>query len=399
MTVEDFLSYFYFDFDTIEAILLGVFAIFILVELFFYLYYYKAPLRYARKHSDDVPSTDKSTCPSVSVVIVSSDAALHLEKTLPLILEQDYPNFEVIVVNNGSTDETDVLIKSLQSNYSNLYGTYLPLSRDNIFGRKKLAMTIGVKAAKNDVILFTEAYCMPISEHWIATMMTQLTTTTSVVAGYSCFFEPPYSFASRLIAFDNLAYSLQYLSMIIHENPFSATFRNLAIRKNIFFKHKGFASVLNYEQGEELFLNQLVREENTEVCLSQDSFVKSTLDKSEKYVWQEYKIAYQHIKKYFRGTGSWIFGLESFSRYWLIILWSVLLAKSILDLQFAAITIATLLALIIIIIQLVTINKSAKLLKSGKFYFSWFLLHLLQPIRNFSFKRRKDKSRKTVGSH
>ncbi|MBP1617282.1 MAG: hypothetical protein H6Q14_1109 [Bacteroidetes bacterium] len=391
----------YLDFDTVDLVLLGVFALFFLVEVFFYLCYYKAPLRFRRKQAA-MESLSKGASPlplpSVSVLIVSSNAAHHLQRCLPLILEQDYPNFEVIVVNDGSTDETEDIVNRLHSQYSNLYGTYLPKTSDNIFGRKKLAMTIGAKAAKNDVILSTEAFCEPVSSKWIATMVRQISSEKPIVAGHCYFSDKPRSFASRLIAFDNLMYALQYMSMIIKQKPFSATFRNLAILKKVFFEHKGFASVLNHQHGEELFLNQILSGENTTLCLHPDSFVKSVFEDSENYIWKEYKIAYQQIKKHFKGVGTWIFSLESFSRYAILIVWGVLLAKSIIDFRFGAIILASILSVLVVIIQLVAINKSSKLLKSGKFYFSWPILNLIQPIRNLYFKSKKNRSRKAIGS-
>jgi glycosyltransferase involved in cell wall biosynthesis len=389
----------YLEFDAVELVLLGVFLLFFLIELFFHLYYYKAPVRFGRKQAASVGAVNEaSDIPPVSVLIVSSNAAHHLERSLPLILEQDYPNFEVIVVNDGSTDETEELITKFQAKYDNLYGTYLPKTSDNIFGRKKLAMTIGAKAAKNDVILSTEAFCEPTSSKWIAAMVRQMSDEKPIVAGHSYFFEKPRSFASRLIAFDNLMYALQYMSMIIKGRPFSATFRNLAIRKKIFFENKGFASVLNHQHGEELFLNQILSGERTVLCLDPDSFVQSVIDDSESYIWKEYKIAYLQIKKHFRGVGTWIFSLESFSRYALLIIWAILLAKSVIDFQFGGIVVASILSVLIFVIQLVVINKSSKLLRSGKFYFSWPLLSLMQPLRNLYFKNKKNKARKAIGS-
>lgn len=389
----------YLGYDTADLILLGIVVFLQLIEAFFYLCYFMAPMRFMRKQLAQKSSSPKdSPLPAVSVLIVSSNAAHHLQKNLPLILEQDYPNFEVIVVNDGSTDETEEVVNRLRNNHSNLYGTYLPKTSDNIFGRKKLAMTIGAKAAKHDVILSTEAFCQPASNKWIESMVRHISEEKPVVAGHCYFFEKPRSFASRLIAFDNLAYALQYMSMIVKGRPFSATFRNLAIHKKIFFEHRGFASVLNHQHGEELFLNQILSGENTGLCLDPDSFVKSVFEDSENYIWKEYKIAYQQIKKYFHGIGTWIFSLESFSRYAILIAWGGLLAKSIIDFQFGAIAVASALSMLVLVIQLVTINKSGKLLRAGRYYFSWPLLNLIQPLRNLYFKSKKNNSRKAIGS-
>jgi glycosyltransferase involved in cell wall biosynthesis len=389
----------YLGFDLAEIILLGCFIVFFVIEIIFYVVFFRAPLRFAKKQADNNTNNADRKLPAVSVIVVSSNEAEHIEKTLPAILEQDYPDFEVIVVNNGSTDETDMVIKSLQIKYDRLYGTYLPLSRDHIFGRKKLAMTIGIKAAKNEVVLFTEACCMPLTNKWIYSMMSQMKQDKDIVAGHSFFYEKPHSTASRLIAFDNLMYCLQYMSMIIRKKPFSATYRNFALRKKLFFEHKGFASVLNYEYGEELFLNEIMTGENTSLCLSPDSFVEGILEERENYIWKGYKIAYQKMKKHFVGHAQHVFALETFCRYATPSIWIALLLKSIISMQFTMLAIATLIYVIKDVFQMMTINKCGKLLKSGKFYFSWPFLNLLQPFRDFYYQTHKDKTKNTIGNY
>lgn len=387
----------YLDYDLTELILLGVFAIAFTIEIFFCLYYYKALLRFSKKQPES-EQTHVNPQPSVSVIIVSSNEVEHLEKTLPQILEQDYPDFEVIVVNNGSTDETEMLVKSLQNSHSNLYGTYLPMSRDKIFGRKKLAMTIGIKAAKNDILLFTEPYCRPVSNNWITRMVEKINGPVSNVAGHSIFYEKPATYSTRRTAFDNLEYCHQYMSMIIRKKPFSATFRNLAMRKNEFFEHKGFASVLNYEDGEELFLNRFLTGENTILEIHPDAFVESVLDESENYIWKGYRTEFLKIKSHFKGFSWKIFGLDAWMKTLLILIWSGLLLKSILEFHFVVLSVATLLGIFLFIFQMLTANQTARLLRSGKFILSWPLLVLTQPLRNFYLRRRKNKTRQTIGN-
>ena len=148
--VEHILSYFVF--SEIEIIALSVLLVIFLIQLFFYLNYYKKPISYIRQ-SEESGYQSSEYKPKVSVIISSENEAGELAKNLPAILDQDYPDFEVIVVNNGSTDESDDLLLSLKLNNPHLYHTYLPYSPDKKFGRRKLAFTIGIKAAKGDILL------------------------------------------------------------------------------------------------------------------------------------------------------------------------------------------------------------------------------------------------------
>lgn len=180
--IEQILSYFIF--NEVEIIALSLFFLFLLVQLFFYFNYYKKPYSYARKIDGDNYQVLQSN-PKVSVIISSENEAVELSKNLPAILSQDYPDFEVIVVNDGSTDETEELLLSLKLHNPHLYHTYLPYSPDKKFGRKKLAYTIGIKAAKGDVLLFTEPHSRPISDKWISSMVNELSDTKEIVLGYS----------------------------------------------------------------------------------------------------------------------------------------------------------------------------------------------------------------------
>ena len=123
-----------------------------------------------RKVEDEESATDDSQLPCLSVLLTVQDNARELEQHLPAMLTQDYPaGFEVIVVVGKGEDDTDDVLKKLSATYPNLYTTFIPDS-SRYMSRKKLAVTLGVKAARHEWILMTEASCQPASDQWLKTM-------------------------------------------------------------------------------------------------------------------------------------------------------------------------------------------------------------------------------------
>src|SRR5690554_4822163 len=196
----------------VEWVLYGSLLLLFILQLFFYLSFYKRPYRYEKKRVDKLIAEEE--LPGVSVIITSKNDAEELEKNLPYIMEQDYPNFEVIVVNSGSTDETDMVLKAAEQKYPALYHTYVPEGADNV-NEKKLALTLGIKAANHEVLVFTEAYCKPCTARWLREFGKEFTQGKEVVLGY-CRLRFNKRFTIRhFIRFDNLVHHLKFLSMAI----------------------------------------------------------------------------------------------------------------------------------------------------------------------------------------
>lgn len=376
---DEFLSYFVF--DETEIVVLSVFLIIFFVQIFFYLGYYKKPYSYAKKkdNTDDIPL---SSIPKVSVIIASENEAEELAKNLPSILEQDYPDFEVIVVNNGSTDESETVLQSLKLKNPHLYYTFLPYSNDNHFGRRKLALTIGIKAAKGDILLFTEPYSKPMSNKWISIMAKELPDGKEVVLGYS-FYRKTKSLFNKMARFDNLFFSMQYLAMAIKNKGYIGTYRNIAFKKRLFFDNKGFAAHLNLENGEDVFINQIITPYNTAVAICQDSFIETSIERYS--LWKQIKKSYFQTKANIRGSVALIFSLETFSRYLFYLILIALVTYSVFTQHWASLGITILLFLIRFIIQLLIVNKSGKYFQSGKFYLMLLFLDIFQPIYNLRF--------------
>jgi glycosyltransferase involved in cell wall biosynthesis len=387
--VEQILHYFMF--NELEIAGIVFFFLLFLIQIFFYFNYYKKPYSVVCKREKDnyKPFSQK---PKVSVIIASENAADELAENLPAILTQDYLDFEVIVVNNGSTDESETLLQSLQLKYPHLYITYLPYSNDITFGRRKLALTIGIKAAKGEVLLFTEPYSKPVSDQWISSMMEDLPDGKDVVLGYS-FYNRTKTFFNRIARFDNHLFSMQYISMALKGKPFTGIYRNLAFRKHLFFDNKGFAAFLNLENGEDVFINQIITESNTSVALSSDSFMESSNDRFS--LWKQVKKSYSITKKHFKSkTPINLFGFEAATRYSFYLMLIALIVYSAISFHWALLGITVFLFIFRLVVQLIIINKSAQYFRSGKFNFSLILMDFLQPFYNFRF-RTSHKNRAT----
>ena len=376
-----------FEFNLTEIVGFSVFVLLFIIQLLYYFLYYRKPYRRATKETED---TGKATqlMQKVSVIIVSENEVDSLSENLPVILEQEFFYYEVIVVNNGSTDESDVLLRSLELRYPNLYHTYLPYSNDKKMDRRKLALTIGVKAATGDILLFTEPYCKPVSKNWISSMVNELSSDKDVVLGYSCFKENK-KFFNRLARFDNLLFSMQCICSVMNKKPYIGNYRNLLFRKHLFFDHKGYASLLNIESGEDLFISRIMDESNTSVSLVQDSFMETDIEGLS--LWRQIKRSFCSIRPYLNKRVTALFSLEAITRSVFYLLFIALVVYSIFFSQWALLGLSVFLFLLRLTTQLIILNKSSQYFFSGKFYFSLPLLDIIQPLYNMRFRGRRFK--------
>lgn len=367
-----------------EWIALGILLCCFLVQLFYYLFFYNRPYRYQKKKTDDIVVDD--ALPPVSVIVSSKNCADELERNLPHILEQDYPKFEVIVVNSGSTDETDMVLKAASLKYPNLYHTYVPDEADATH-EKKLALTLGVKAAKYDCLLFTEAYCKPRSKNWIRNFGTEFLHGKEVVLGFNHLDIPPKTALRGFMLYDNLIFQLKFLSMAILRHPFMGNGKNLAYRKELFFKNKGFSPVLNWEGGEDdLYVNRIAPRKKTGVVVSKESITETDLVQHF-HDWRSLKSGYLHSKKYYKGFSARIFGVETFSKYLFYILVVLAIVTGSVSGNYLFTAFALLLFFIRYAVQWNVIRSASQLFDTGKFHINLLLYDLFQPLNNAQFRR------------
>lgn len=230
---------------------------------------YKGP-----KKKNTAPATS-SPCPPVSVVLTAQNDAEWLKTNLVYLLEQDYPDFEVVVVDYMSKDETQFVLKILSENYPNLKVVSLAGNANGYRG-KKYPMSIGIKSAKNDILVFADPNCRPIdltNFSWLRQVVSAYADPkTEAVLGY-CAIQPKPGPFNWLQQYDNLAHSVEYLAAAIMRHPFTGNGRNLSYRRSLFMRKRGFIYHYSIPDGaDDMFVNQNCNGNNTRVVLTQDSF-------------------------------------------------------------------------------------------------------------------------------
>ena len=250
----------------------------------------------------------KGDCPGVSVLVCAHNEAYNLSAYLYALLSQDYPTYEVIVVDDGSEDKTREVIESYMVQDKRLRITFVP-KEARVRSTKKLALTLAAKAAQYDYLLLTDADCTPESTHWISEMMRgfmssteyrvqstenrELTThdsllnTKEIVLGFGAYFYEK-GFVNRLVRYDTLFNGLHYLSAAAHGHPYIGVGRNLAYKKELFFKTGGFKKMMNNRAGDDdLFVNHVANRKNTAVVCSRESITWSPSKTTMRDWWQQ----------------------------------------------------------------------------------------------------------------
>ena len=345
-------------------------------QLYYYFRYLYGVLRLKNRIKKDKVSflTDQ---PPVSVIICAKDEADNLRKFLPFVLQQEYPDFEVIVINDGSTDETEDLLRDFGKVYSNLRTTFVPVGAKNI-STKKLGLTLGIKAAKYDWLLFTDADCMPEDKMWIARMARNFYPETEFVLGYGAYLNKK-GFINRLITYDTLFIALQYLGMAAKGKPYMGVGRNLAYRKETFFHQKGFASTFNLQSGDDdLMVNRASNASNTRIEISPDSITWSEPNLTFEG-WFFQKERHLSVSSYYNAVSQYRLTLEPLSRGLFYIAFIVLLIFG----NLVTIIASSFLFIIRFIIQLVIINLSAKHFGEKKYLFEILIFDIFLPFVNF----------------
>ncbi|MDD2799104.1 MAG: glycosyltransferase [Bacteroidales bacterium] len=369
-------------FSSFEWIFIITFFVCLLTQIVYYLTIYRRIIvlnKRVKKEQNDYTTEQKP----VSVIVYACNDADNLEQYLPQILNQNYPNFEVIVVNDGSTDETKDLLTILESKYPHLYQTYIPEGAKN-HSRRKLAMTVGVKAAKYDWILATEANCEILSMDWIASISRNFTSTTEIVLMYSNYAYPK-NIKSVYRSLDNLFFSIRYLGMASLGKPFMGIRRNLAYKKELFFRNGGaYSGFLNLKDGDDdLFINRVSSKTNTRVEISKDSVTRANFYQFDK-AWKIQKQGYGITSHFLQNRSAFLFGFESFSRY---LFYASFFATIILGIQnWILYIIAGSFFLIRFLIQTVIINKVGNILGEKFYLFSIPLFDIIQPIIDYRYR-------------
>ncbi|RFC54518.1 glycosyltransferase [Brumimicrobium aurantiacum] len=216
----------------------------------------------------------EETLPPVSVIICARNEEDNLFELLPNILEQNYPAFEVIVVNHQSIDNTFGILKAFEKQYSHL--KIINIEKNNHLSKgKKLPLSIGIKGAKYEHLIMTDADCKPSSSNWLRTMAGRFTEKKEIVLGYGPHTTVP-GLLNRFIRVDTTFIALNYLSYAKSGVPYMGVGRNLAYTRKVFLDNKGFKSHYSISSGDDdLFIQEVAKNKNYAISLNNDGFCYS----------------------------------------------------------------------------------------------------------------------------
>ena len=227
-----------------------------LIALFIELYYIAKPFYAVLRHNRNERRHQviySDALPSVSVIVVTRNADRQLRNYLPSLLEQEYPNYEVILVDDGSWDETEDVVREYQKTYGDiLYYTRLPKD-SRVVSTKKLGITVGAKAAHNEILLLTEPSTRPFAMYWIERMVRNFITGTEFVLGLDVYNDNG-KFIQHMFAYDTLLKNIKSLGFALIGKPYSGSGRNIAYLKSTFFNNNGFAGLLHTTDGDDSLL-------------------------------------------------------------------------------------------------------------------------------------------------
>jgi len=261
-----FFPIFEFNFTTL---LFCLFAIAALTQFFYTLFIY-GKLSFFKDKKDKI----NDTYPNVSVLISARNESDNLYENLPLILEQDYPNFEVIVINHQSVDDSYQILNAYAHQYKNLRIIEVERSQ-HLKPGKKLTLTLGIKGAKYEHLFFTDADCRPASNQWLKSMAHYFNSEKEIVLGYAPYSTKP-GFLNKVIRFDTTWIAMNYFSMALAKLPYMGVGRNLAYTKTLFESVNGYKSHYSITSGDDdLFIQETATKQNFAINLDPVSFCLS----------------------------------------------------------------------------------------------------------------------------
>jgi glycosyltransferase involved in cell wall biosynthesis len=250
------------------TILLYVFISVTAIQLLYYLFGF-SQFAFAKN------KTLKSNNHPISVIICAKNETENLKKFLPEIINQDYPNFEIVLINDASYDDTLEVMESFQAQHKNIKIVNVE-NNEAFWGNKKYALTLGIKASTHDHLLFCDADCKPKSNAWIKTMSAHFSEKTKFILGYGAYKKKKHSLLNALVRFETLLTAIQYFSYAKAGNPYMGVGRNLAYHKTEFFNHNGFMSHMNIKSGDDdLFINEAATKATTSIEFSEESHTGS----------------------------------------------------------------------------------------------------------------------------
>lgn len=393
--------------DFLSVCLLTVWMIICMAYLWFSLYYNNAIYKARKKTGNVCANHAVERAPFISVVIALNGQRNVLSENLPAILDQEYPNFEVIVIDDGVSEEHAVTLQQLQQHYHMLRVSMLPKSTLYI-SRKKLSITLGVRAAKGEWILLTEPDSAPNSPHWLMNMASKMNSDKDLVVGYSNYEDDSTCFCRR-IRFERFMMQSVYARSILSGRPLGADGCNLAFRREAFLRGKGFSGNVSLLRGEDVFLVDTFSKPGN-VAYIYDKVAAIEQKVCSKKSWKNEKISRMQACRFLKARSRCLLHLYDFS--WIVnflygviplVYWaygaytvygtSVVLSRYILDF------VVFLLYVTLPLVSLAVLNRSVRMVENNSYGLYPLYYEMMRPFRRVYYEVMRFRNRRNMFRH
>mgnify|MGYP000858221598 FL=1 len=277
--------------------------------LFFYYIYFFSRLAFYNPNS-----THQSQQHPVSVIVCAKNEDENLAKHVPGLIFQKYnSSLQIIIVNDNSTDDSKYILHELNSTFNAL--TMVELQNEARFiAGKKFPLSVGIREARHEIVLLTDADCVPASENWVQKMQDGYAEGVEIVLGYGAY-QKRSGFLNKVIRFETFHSALQYLSYALAGSPYMGVGRNLSYKKSLFMNNKGFASINHLPGGDDdLFINKVATKSNTAIVIDAEAHTLST-PKTTWKAWKRQKTRHFSTSKYYKSKHKFLLVLYSVAHF------------------------------------------------------------------------------------
>jgi len=328
--------------------------------------------RLAFRKEKIIDSNSTPFTPLVSVIVCAKNESENLIRFLPSVLQQDYPEYQVIVVNDSSEDDSELVLAKLKSEYPHLYYTSIPKDKKFSHG-KKLAITIGVKAATHDYLVFTDADCKPATNQWLKEMVRGFEPKDKeIVLGFGGYMKQK-GFVNLLVRYDTFFTALQYMGFALSKKPYMGVGRNLAYKKELFINNNGVRNHSKILSGDDdLFVKETATKRNVSVITNSKSHTFS-ISPENFYEWRIQKARHYTTAPYYKFSVKAELFFEPFFReiFWVAIIYNIIFTN------FALVSAGFI--VIYFLLKSMIWRKAAKTLNQGNLYWSVWLFDIIHP--------------------
>jgi glycosyltransferase involved in cell wall biosynthesis len=264
----------------------------------------------------------------ISIIVCARNEKTNLRTLTPLLLQQNYPNYEVIIVNDRSTDGSSELLKELQKKDNRLIIKEIPEAPAG-WNPKKYALTQGIEQARGGAVLLTDADCVPASEDWLRLMASQVSDNHSIVLGVSLY-QQQKGILNAFIQYETFYTALQYLSLAIWGAPYMGVGRNLLYKKSLFLDNQGFNQNTSITGGDDdLLVGQIANNKNTTICIDPRAYTFS-IPQTTWQTWFRQKIRHLSVGKHYKTLPKITLGMLNLSQilFWVLSIYFIFGARN-----------------------------------------------------------------------